>query len=167
MNLDELKNETEKLLSLLNDRQPGLFTWNTLLSEQLKTVVNLASQAGIHAESLVEESETKISPQKYENVFDWINSSSLDSREDLAKGWVREFLKPSVVKHELNGNYQININYWLDKFKVTVEWRNKRYICCGASRLGDVWLKSEGSKSFYDHRVDINELSNWDYYEKS
>jgi hypothetical protein len=31
ISLDELQSETEKLLSLLKDRQPGLFIWNRLL----------------------------------------------------------------------------------------------------------------------------------------
>jgi len=27
--------------------------------------------------------------------------------------------------------------------------------------MGDVWLKTEGSARYYDHRVHVEELSNW------
>lgn len=38
IDLDDLQNETEKLLSLLKDRQLGLTSWNNLLSERLKSI---------------------------------------------------------------------------------------------------------------------------------
>lgn len=47
MDLNELQSEVVKLLSLLNDRQPGLFTWNQFLADRLKSVVTLAAKAGI------------------------------------------------------------------------------------------------------------------------
>ena len=34
IDLDQLQNETEKLLSLLKDRQPGLMAWNIFLKEK-------------------------------------------------------------------------------------------------------------------------------------
>lgn len=48
MNLEKLQEETEKLLALLQDRQPGLMTWNMFLKERLESVVTLAAEAGIH-----------------------------------------------------------------------------------------------------------------------
>lgn len=45
VNLDELQQEAEKLLSLLNDRQPGLMTWNEFLHERIKKLHALTSQA--------------------------------------------------------------------------------------------------------------------------
>ena len=46
INLDELQRETEKLLALLNDRQPGFFiTWHEFLHEQLQALHKLTSQA--------------------------------------------------------------------------------------------------------------------------
>jgi hypothetical protein len=50
MNLDELEKETEKLLSLLRDRQPGLFTWRGFMKERLENIVRMAAQAGVKAE---------------------------------------------------------------------------------------------------------------------
>ena len=47
MNLDEVQTEVEKLLSLLNDRQPGTMTWNSFLSERLHTIHGLIEKAGI------------------------------------------------------------------------------------------------------------------------
>ena len=44
-NLDELQQETKKLLSLLENRQPGLMTWNEFLYERLQGLYKLTSQA--------------------------------------------------------------------------------------------------------------------------
>lgn len=44
-NLDDLQKQTEKLLSLLNDRQPGLMTWNQFMLERLESLQQLISQA--------------------------------------------------------------------------------------------------------------------------
>lgn len=45
INLDELTQEAEKLLGLLNDRQPGLITWNVLLYERLQSLYKLIAPA--------------------------------------------------------------------------------------------------------------------------
>ena len=50
MDLDKLQEETEKLLSLLRDRQQGMMTWNCFLGERLRAIVDLADKAGIRAE---------------------------------------------------------------------------------------------------------------------
>jgi len=49
MDLNKLQTETEKLLALLKDRQPGLSTWNGFVKERLENIVALASDAGIAA----------------------------------------------------------------------------------------------------------------------
>lgn len=45
VSLDELQQETEKLLSLLKDRQPGLMTWNEFMRERLTALHKLTSLA--------------------------------------------------------------------------------------------------------------------------
>ncbi len=45
VNLDELQEETEKLLALLKDRQPGLMTWHEFLHERLQNLYVLISKA--------------------------------------------------------------------------------------------------------------------------
>ena len=54
---------------------------------------------------------------------------------------------------------------WLREHRPVVTWRGKQYRCVGASRLGDVWLKDETKNdrpdAYYDHRVDVDELSDW------
>jgi len=47
MNLDELQKETEKLLSLLKDRQTGMYTWNEFLSERLSNIKKMIDAVGI------------------------------------------------------------------------------------------------------------------------
>lgn len=45
INLDELQNETEKLLALLKDRQYGTSSWNSILHERLKRIHRMLSEA--------------------------------------------------------------------------------------------------------------------------
>jgi len=45
INLDDLQQEAEKLLALLEDRQPGLMTWNEFMQKRLQNLHKLTSQA--------------------------------------------------------------------------------------------------------------------------
>lgn len=45
VNLNELETETRKLLSLLEDRQPGLATWNDAMRDSLKIIRTLSEKA--------------------------------------------------------------------------------------------------------------------------
>ncbi len=45
VNLDELQQETEKLLALLKDREPGLMTWNEFMYKRLTILYSLTSKA--------------------------------------------------------------------------------------------------------------------------
>lgn len=45
INFDKLQEDAEKLVSLLKDRQPGLFTWNAFLHERLRNLRRLTSHA--------------------------------------------------------------------------------------------------------------------------
>jgi len=45
ISLDELQEETEKLLALLKDRQPGLMTWNMFMHDRLTKMHALTTQA--------------------------------------------------------------------------------------------------------------------------
>ena len=45
IDLNDLQQETEKLLTLLEDRQPGMTTWNEFVRERLQNLHKLASQA--------------------------------------------------------------------------------------------------------------------------
>jgi len=44
IDLNKLQSETEKLLDLLKDRQPGLATWNLLLRERLENLKKLITE---------------------------------------------------------------------------------------------------------------------------
>ncbi|MBU1046860.1 hypothetical protein KKH36_03730 [Patescibacteria group bacterium] len=43
VDLDELQKELEKTLSLLENRQPGLMSWNTFLKERLQNINKMTS----------------------------------------------------------------------------------------------------------------------------
>lgn len=90
-------------------------------------------------------------PSEPLHVFDWLDSPPINDAERDAKEWLDHFLRPYHAKNE----------QWLDRYRVTVEWGGNRYTCSGASRMGDVWLRKEGSENFYDYRVSVEELSNW------
>ena len=89
------------------------------------------------------------------HVYDWLERPPANDAEKDAKEWLDKFTRPVYTK------YTEGIDDWLARYRVTVEWKGKRYTCSGASRMGDVWLKTEGSANYYDHRVNVEELSNW------
>jgi hypothetical protein len=89
------------------------------------------------------------------HVYDWLELPPVNDAEKDAKEWLDKFTRPAYTKHTEG------INDWLARYRVTVEWKGKRYTCSGASRMGDVWLKTEGSANYYDHRVNVEDLSNW------
>lgn len=89
------------------------------------------------------------------HVYDWLDEPQKDEGEKSAKEWLDNFCRPEYFKME-NG-----INEWLKERTITCDYKGKRYVCSGASTMGDVWIKKDGSKNFYDHRVDVEELNNW------
>jgi hypothetical protein len=89
------------------------------------------------------------------HVYDWLELPPANDAEKDAKEWLDKFTRPAYTKHTEG------INDWLARYRVTVEWKGKRYTCSGASRMGDVWLKTEGSTNYYDHRVNVEDLLNW------
>jgi len=89
------------------------------------------------------------------HIYDWLDMPAINDAEKDAKYWLDTFVSPSFQ------SLPEDRKRWLDHYRVTVEWKGKRYTCAGASRMGDVWLKTEGSSNFYDHRVNVESLSNW------
>lgn len=83
------------------------------------------------------------------HVDDYLDSGNADP---IAKEFLEHARRPAVSKDWL----------WLQWNQPLVTWQGRDYRCVGASRLGDVWLKGDGpANAFYDHRVDVAELSNW------
>jgi hypothetical protein len=89
------------------------------------------------------------------HVYDWLELTPTNDAEKDAKEWLDKFLRPAYQK------WTDGTEEWLARRRVTIEWKGRRYTCSGASRMGDVWLKTEGSANYYDHRVNVEELSNW------
>lgn len=90
------------------------------------------------------------------HVYDWLDEPALNEGEKQAKDWLDKFTKPAYTKHVQK------LDIWLNKHKLTCEYQGRRLQCTGASRMGDVWLKEDNSKSYYDYRVSVEELSNWE-----
>tara|TARA_R110001583_G_scaffold123825_8_gene275255 strand:+ start:3399 stop:3686 length:288 start_codon:yes stop_codon:yes gene_type:complete len=89
------------------------------------------------------------------HIYDWLDEPPKDEGEKQAKEWLNKFSLPAHKK------WEEEIKNYLNNNEISVDWEGVTYICSGCSRMGDVWLKSKTSKSFYDHRVDVNKLSNW------
>lgn len=89
------------------------------------------------------------------HVYDWLEEPPQDDGEKIAKEWLDKFCRPEYYK------YKNSINEWLEKRPLFCDWKGGRYQCSGASRMGDVWIKNKESENFYDHRVEVGELSNW------
>ncbi len=85
------------------------------------------------------------------HIYDWLDEPAINDAEASAKEWLNEFCKPAHKKNEA----------WLETRKVTAMWKGKRWHVSGASCMGDVWLRGPKSYNFYDHRIDLEELSEW------
>lgn len=94
------------------------------------------------------------------HVYDWLSLPAKDEGERAAKEWLRKFSQPAYDKGK-NGS-----NDWLASYPLTCEYKDERYWCRGCSRLGDVWItKDSTGKTYYDHRVNVEECSNWIMFE--
>jgi hypothetical protein len=100
--------------------------------------------------------ELKIAQSEPMHVYEWLDLPASNEGEKLAKEWLNKFSMPAYDK------YTSGANSWLRSHALTVEWRGQRYYCRGCSRMGDVWItKDHTGNSFYDHRVNVEELTNW------
>jgi hypothetical protein len=85
------------------------------------------------------------------HVYDWLDQPANDEGERLAKEWLEQFVRPADEKD----------HQWLDRYLLICDYKGESYVCSGASSMGDVWLRAVGSTNFYDLRVDVQELSEW------
>jgi len=75
-----------------------------------------------------------------------------DSGNDYAKWVLMHFRLPAVE--------QSIFRPFMEEKRLFCTYKNKRYRCIGASRLGDIWLTSRFSDSRgYEERVDIEGCS--------
>ena len=84
------------------------------------------------------------------HVDDYLDSPDADP---IAKEFLEQARRPAITKDAV----------WLAANAPDVDWCGKPYVCVGASRLGDVWLRNQRARidGHYDLRVDVAELSNW------
>ncbi len=85
------------------------------------------------------------------HVDDWLDDPA--NKDHIAHEFLEHARRPAIDQDPK----------WLRANQPYVTWRGRVYLCVGASRMGDVWLKGDGGpNAFYDHRVDIAELSDWE-----
>lgn len=91
------------------------------------------------------------------HIDDWLDEmhakEGLTADEVYAKDWLEYFRKPAVEKKQS----------WLDERPLFCTYKDgKRYRCIGCSRLGDVWLAEDFSKTHgYDLRIDVTDCKDW------
>ncbi len=68
-----------------------------------------------------------------------------------------------VLHHRrLSASAQIAFGDFLGDLPLYCDYNGERFRCTGASRLGDVWLLADHTRTHgYDHRVDVSSCSNW------
>lgn len=85
------------------------------------------------------------------HVDDYLDGTEPDP---TAKEFLEHARRPATEKD----------NDWLQKNAPNVTWRGEQYVCVGASRMGDVWLRRSRERTtaaFYEHRVNVAELYDW------
>jgi len=87
------------------------------------------------------------------HIDDWLDSyEPKTDGERFAKKFLEHARRPAATMD----------HKWLATNPLFCTYQGKRYRCNGASRLGDVWLHDDFTKSYgYVHRVDVAECSEW------
>lgn len=89
------------------------------------------------------------------HIDDWIDRV-LDIKED------ERYAMFFFTLHRFDASHQCIWTEWIEKYSLYCTWKGKRYRVTGCSRLGDVWLsKGFNRNTGYDHRVDVEECSDW------
>lgn len=88
------------------------------------------------------------------HIDDWIDSKDKKSEiELLAKAW--------FILYRLPAFKQMVMRPIIDHTILLCDYEGKEYRIIGCSRMGDIWLKQDISKTNgYDKRVDIDCISN-------
>lgn len=86
------------------------------------------------------------------HIDDWMDTPPITEQEGLIKEFFKHCRQPAMnVDHR-----------WLGNRVVTCEYGMVTYRCTGASRMGDVWLAEDMTRTHgYNLRVDVDECSNW------
>lgn len=88
----------------------------------------------------------KIEPAKT-HIYVWLENP--ENKYHIAHRFLRSFI--------FGGD-----DDYIKSVVVTCKYKNKYYRCVGASRLGDVWLHSNMSRTLgYEKRVDIDDCYFW------
>lgn len=91
------------------------------------------------------------------HIDDWLDERHANppetGGEKHALEWLEHFRRPAVAQDRA----------WLAEHPLFCTYKDgKRYRCIGASRLGDVWLTSDFSRTHgYDMRIDVADCSEW------
>jgi hypothetical protein len=89
------------------------------------------------------------------HVYDWLDPPAADEHEARAKEWLNNFARE-------DREFEPATLAWLKARSLTCEWQGRRWWCRGCSSMGDVWITRDPTRRiFYDHRVDVRELSQW------
>jgi hypothetical protein len=93
------------------------------------------------------------------HIDDWIDSPVFgDDKQSQQEAYAKFVL----IHMRMPAWMKMAFRKWTTAFKLFCDYEGKRYRVTGASRLGDVWLAEDFSRSNgYDKRVDVAACSNW------
>ena len=97
-----------------------------------------------------------VDPQFGMHVDDWLDCPSFgnDGAEDYARFVIDWFRLPAWK--------QTAYKPFMSGFQLFCTYKENRYRCTGASRMGDVWLARDFRRvDGYDLRVDVGDCSDW------
>lgn len=88
------------------------------------------------------------------HIYDWLEQESKTEAETIVR---------KVLDFRTRAAYYQMTNT-PPPYKIFCEYQGKKYRITGASSMGDVWLaESLEREQGYDHRVDIDDCSNFSY----
>ena len=67
-----------------------------------------------------------------------------------------------LLLFRLPGALSLDFEPWIKRYPLFCTYKEERYRCTGASRLGDVWLTKDFNQTVgYQLRVDVEECGGW------
>jgi hypothetical protein len=94
------------------------------------------------------------------HVDDWLDSCDFGREEppteieQYAKWVIHHFRLPAVLRYKFGS--------FMKDFKLFAVWKGKKYRVTYASSMGDICLAKDFKRETgYDHRVDVDEITEW------
>ena len=98
---------------------------------------------------------------KIKHVDEWVQDMGFEDKEEdgeimYARWLMMHWRLPAYMKN--------NFDRFMSDNQLFCTYEGQRYRCIGGSRMGDVWLATDFSRTHgYDKRVDVAKCTHWDH----